>query len=361
MRKSLIFFAAIALAAAVTPSGSAADSFDCGDVIKESIKLDKSLANCDDDGLIVGASKIVIDLGGHTVDGEGDGAGIFNEKGFRDVVIRNGVITGFEHGVLIDSPKTTANVIDDLELFGNDVAIAIDGGADGNTVSDNAISGNDDGIFVVGSDNVIDDNEIFDDVPAISVEGSDNEITDNEIDFSVAREGSRPAIVLDGDGNLAEDNEVLAGEVGIEAAGDENLIEGNELEGGGGDGIVLEGDDNQVSGNDVKAYGERGITLVDGAGNLIADNEVEESGDEGILIDADETRVEGNQSDDNGNDGIQVEADDVRIVDNSADDNGYDDGKGYGILADGDGVEGADNDARGNANPKECAPAVLCD
>jgi parallel beta-helix repeat protein len=137
-------------------------------------------------------------------------------------------------------------------------------------------------------------------------------------------------------------------------------VEKNDLDGGAGDGIAFEGTDNAVLDNDVEAYGDRGVLLDDGARNLIAGNDVEDCGDEGILIEADETRIEDNDISECGDDGLAVEADDVRIVDNDADDNGFATGKGYGIIARGEGIEGSGNDADGNANA-DCRPSRLCD
>src|SRR5688500_19234944 len=122
MRRALVVSVVCALAALSVPA-AAQEAVDCGDTIEESIRLSESLANCDGDGLVVGASGITIDLGGNTIDGEGDGAGIFNESGHRDVEIRNGTITGFDEGIRIDSPKTTRNELDGLELVSNGVAV----------------------------------------------------------------------------------------------------------------------------------------------------------------------------------------------------------------------------------------------
>ena len=52
----------------------------CGDTITESVRIANSLIDCPADGLIVGAPGIVIDLGGHRVDGAGTGNGITARK-----------------------------------------------------------------------------------------------------------------------------------------------------------------------------------------------------------------------------------------------------------------------------------------
>lgn len=358
MRKTYIFVAIATLAAVVIPAGRAAAAHGCGDTVGRSIRLDNSLSNCKEDGLVIGEDGITIDLGGNTIDGTGDGSGILNDEGFKDVVIRNGTITGFSNGVLIESSRDTGNTIEDIELSKNEIAIFVDG-AGKNEIKDNELAGNEEGIAIVGEENLVDGNEIFDEEPAVAVEGDGNEILDNEIDYAVAG-NTAPAIVFEGDDNLIEDNDVLAGENGIEGEGNDNIIANNDLEGGAGHAILLEGWKNEVRDNKIKAYDDVGIYLTDGKKNLITDNKVKDVGDEGILAKADATRIEGNKTDDNGNDGISVDADDATVSDNDADDNGSDN-KGYGIVVDGEGVEGSGNDARGNANTKECDPATLCE
>ena len=66
------------------------------------------LAECLEHGLIVGAPGITIDLGGHTFDGIGLGAGVWN-PGFDDVTIANGTLTGFDFGVLVTAGAGTTS------------------------------------------------------------------------------------------------------------------------------------------------------------------------------------------------------------------------------------------------------------
>jgi parallel beta-helix repeat protein len=363
MRRAPVAATVALLCAALMPAAHAVqESFDCGDVIEESIELHNSLARCEKHGLVIGANDITIDLGGESILGDGgEGAGIFNEKGYTGVVVRDGTISGFDQGVLIESKKETSNTIEDLVLSGNDTAIVLSG-ADGNTITGNEVASNDEGIDVTGDDNVLDGNEIFDQLPAITVAGDGNEITGNEIDYAVSGpDDDQAAIDVTGDEAFVEGNEILAGERGIAIDGDDGIVFNNELEGGAGHGIVFDGEGNEVGSNDVDGYGGAGIYLRTGSGNLIAGNDVDGGAGEGILVKADETRIESNDVDDNGRDGIQVDADDVRIVGNEATDNGFADGKGYGLVATGSNVEGGDNEARGNAREDGCAPAVLCD
>jgi hypothetical protein len=43
----------------------------CGDTITTDTTLDSDLANCPGPGLVIGADNVTLDLGGHTIDGDG--------------------------------------------------------------------------------------------------------------------------------------------------------------------------------------------------------------------------------------------------------------------------------------------------
>ena len=72
----------------------------CGQVVTSSVVVLNDLSECLEHGLVVGADGITIDLGGHTLDGVGLGAGVLN-AGFDDVTITNGTLSGFDFGVLL--------------------------------------------------------------------------------------------------------------------------------------------------------------------------------------------------------------------------------------------------------------------
>jgi len=75
----------------------------CGQTITENTVLTEDLA-CDPDtdyAIVIGASNITLDLGGHTISGYTPKTGVFttNQEG---ITIRNGIIDGFNVGVYID-------------------------------------------------------------------------------------------------------------------------------------------------------------------------------------------------------------------------------------------------------------------
>jgi hypothetical protein len=93
-------FIAVQVATGLSKFGSA--EIVCGQTITEDTILQADLA-CPagtESAIIIGASNIILDLGGHTVSGHVPGNGVFsiNQEG---ITIKNGVIDGFTYGVFV--------------------------------------------------------------------------------------------------------------------------------------------------------------------------------------------------------------------------------------------------------------------
>jgi parallel beta-helix repeat protein len=92
------------LALLVFPVSAAANHVGCGQVITTDTKLDGDVGPCGDNGIIVAADDVTLDLNGHRVfgaPGPGDGAGVLVSQR-RGVHITNGVVTDFDGGVAIE-------------------------------------------------------------------------------------------------------------------------------------------------------------------------------------------------------------------------------------------------------------------
>ena len=202
----------------------------CGQTITASITLTADLEGCENP-LRIGADDIVVDLGGHRVEG-----GISN-VGFDGVTIRNGTlgfavtptipsgllslsnardnlvtgvsVFGLEGGIRV-SGDLTGTVIENSSASAPGIALAISLGAHGATIRGNHISGagsaSPDRIapfVVVGDDNVIEGNtalltgEGFGRgvaEAAISVRGDRNQLLRN-----IARDGYMNGILVEGE------------------------------------------------------------------------------------------------------------------------------------------------------------------
>ena len=247
-----------ALLAAAVPSsalapgayGAVAVSVSCGDTITIDTKLANDLTDCPGHGIVIGADDITLDLNGHTVDGNGNGAGfgVDNRAGHDRVTIRGGSIREFLEGVMIVGARE--NRLRDLSTSHNrHGGIGVAESADVQ-IERNSSAANATGIFVVASRHVrvernrVSDNE-FAAIPIFEsehVRAAENSVSNNE-------EG---ILLLDGSNN--------------------NMIEGNFISGNLHAGILVEGDDNAVSRNRVLRSGD-GIPVV-GSRNTVTDNRV---------------------------------------------------------------------------------------
>ncbi len=92
----------------------------CGQVITQNVVLSSNLNCADSDGLIVGASDIVIDLNGHTISGPAvDSQEKTSSKvgvmipNMNNVVVQDGTIQGFQAGILMTGSQNVelSNII----------------------------------------------------------------------------------------------------------------------------------------------------------------------------------------------------------------------------------------------------------
>ena len=337
----------------------------CGQTITRSILVRNDLTDCVDNGLVIGADQITVDLNGHTIDGKGLGAGIRND-GYDKVAITNSAVEDeasledFDYGVMLNTGAAN-NTVESLTLERNQEAGVSLGttpppapnapqdplpsgtsGVNGNTIQNNAISANEAGIWVTNGakDNVIRDNELGSNgKEGIWIERStNNKVENNEITGSsngaVILRGSNDNTVADntmsenGAGVTIGDTEVPP--VGIPSTGNrverntvsetggdaleldeshENELIDNVVQGSNGSGINMDySRDNLARGNDLRAN-KAGIALSNSTGNrLEANNTSESEGGSGISLQALSLNNEivGNTSSNTAGDGIYV-------------------------------------------------------
>ena len=83
----------------------------CGDTMTVDATLDRDLLDCPNDGIVIGADEITVDLNGHTISGDGKPFKACPEREFCDfgvlinghdgVTVRNGSVGQFDSGVLV--------------------------------------------------------------------------------------------------------------------------------------------------------------------------------------------------------------------------------------------------------------------
>lgn len=267
----------------------------CGAVITVNTTLTADVGPCNQGGLVIAASGVTLDLGGHTVFGKpriGDGAGVLLDHvtGSR---LTNGTVASFDAGVEVLGGR--ANTIDGITAKNNV----------GGAKSDPNLG---DGITVQQSnDNVVSGNSVTANGPYSGI--------------SIVDDAGNPSVGSDGNtisGNaVVGNNVVVAGaqvdqDDGIRVEGPNatnTTITGNRVSGNGLDGIAIFADQatgfgntgslvtsNTITGNGFHKFLHRkgdGIILFGAPANP-------------AIVGADATLVEDNSATDNAADGIAV-------------------------------------------------------
>ena len=281
----------------------------CGQEIAEDTTLDGDLTCRSGPALVVTADSVTLDLGGHTVFGDRNGANngpAIVLRSVSGVTVCNGTVQYFGAGIVIEggSGNTVENV----------------------TVQDNVGSAEGDygdGIVVDGSsENVIADNTVQRNGPFSGISLL-NESQRNEI---------RGNVVADNSMSNTGDPRAGRQDMGIRMEGpgaSENLVQGNTVTGSGADGIVVlptcqdpesdppcvgapANEGNRIVGNTSDGNGRSGtgsgIRLfsmpapVPPTGNTIEDNVTNDNATDGISVDARATgnTIRNNRANGNG-------------------------------------------------------------
>jgi hypothetical protein len=301
-RTLVVALAAALLCLGTTMVGTAgAAHVACGQTLTANTTFDADVGPCDQ-GIVIGADNIVVDLAGHTLRGptrpELDEPGIDTDR-HRGVIIRNGTVTGFSAGIAVRGGS--GNSITDMVVRDNLGSPSSEGDyGDGIVLFDsnnNRITrtrvihnGTYNGIGLVNSNrNLIEYNLILDNnVPLLDrVTHQPRGTRDMGIWVLSLAPG------LTADGNIIRSNQVLrSGADGIRIAGFtfDNVVQTNIVAQSGlgippifgeGDGIAVIGNRTQVLGNTTSQNGHDGIAVlylegapgfVTGQGNVVRNN-----------------------------------------------------------------------------------------
>jgi parallel beta-helix repeat protein len=280
----------------------------CGAVLTEDTQLDSDLANCPDDGLVIGADNITVDLNGHDITGTGaaGSVGIRNE-GYDGVTIEDGRILapigldfGFETGILLIGAQE--NRVRRVSVTGGSYGIALFDSL-GNRIRRNGAIG-----------------------------GASNQC-DTPAGVAIALYHSDKNLILANSGQLSDFGLTLF-------RSQRNTIRDNEV-------APLDSDGNQCA----------GIALFGSSDNNDIENNVAANNDhDGIVVNgrSDGSLVMANVAVFNGlDDGIDVNNPDTTIADNTANQNGD-----LGIEAAAGVTDGGGNRASGNGDPRQCVNVV---
>jgi hypothetical protein len=371
----------VATSAAALPSGS---EVRCGDTLTSDTILQRDLIDCPDNGLIIGADDVTLDLNGHMLDGNGaqtpcpDDAscdvGVDNTAGHAGVTIRGGVITDFGVGLLLVAAEN--NVLSRLnvsrQFFSGVVLVESTGGrVERSSITGNGLSTDSVGMFVLHATGLdVERNDLSRNasVGLSLINGS----TRNTVSRNRFADNPESGMLMNGDENTVERNVFLRGGGGIGFGGDRNRVTRNLVlnvpacaEPGCGPGLqVEEGSNNVISLNvihgaptpiAVEAYGP--FT----SGTVVSRNAVDGAHGDGISVDVVHpgglvtgTVITSNIVTRAGDDGIEVGAASATLTGNGAFHN--DD---LGIEAVAGVTDGGGNHAAGNGNLLQCTN-VFC-
>jgi parallel beta-helix repeat protein len=351
----------------------------CGETITADTTLDSDLVDCPDNGIVIGADDITLDLNGHAIDGDGELREDCPEDQICDdgvvaldhahVTVRNGSLREFALGVLVAG--ASENRLLDLTVTRNMFPGVVIGESTGTELSRSAVTQNgvdtdEAGVVVFHASEsriartVISDNG---DIGVFAEGADDSRFERNWLS------GNREAAMLfeDSSRNMFDRNRVVGNGEGITVAGDENTISRNHVadsvagvEGGGLGIFVAAGEDNLVEGNVVARASRIGIQVsllpeeLEGGppavDTTIRRNQLRGNRD-GIFVQttAVGALLEGNHARGSADDGIDVDSPDTTLVGNHAVHNGD-----LGIEAVFGVTDGGRNKAHGNGNPAQC-------
>jgi parallel beta-helix repeat protein len=383
-----ISLAIVALAAAgliaFGASQASASHVGCGDTITADTTLDSDLLDCPNNGIVIGADDITLDLNGHLIDGDGTefagcgkeeicDVGVFND-GHDGVTVRHGSVREFGSGVFVgtsEAGKVRHNRVGDISssrnLFFGFVLVGSARSLVRNSSGHHNVAPEGDGMGLFGCRRVRILHNKFRHNPGpgihLDFDSSDNLIKRNRFShngISLFMGGDQGA-----DHNRVKRNRFGGGrEDGILVApGNGNVIARNHLTQGGNI-LVERGHGNLVARNVVRGARRAGILLglpnfpVGGANNVVRRNLVKGSGSQGFLVteDKDHTILRNNVAVRAGDDGFAIRSKTTTLIDNRAVRNAK-----LGINAVLGVIDGGGNKAHGNGNPAQCTTNIACE
>jgi parallel beta-helix repeat protein len=407
--------AALVLVAFVAGGAQAASTthVNCGEMITADTKLANDLTDCPNEGIIIGADNITLDLNGHTIDGDGapvegcpadepcdvgivnttnEGGRPVNGPGHSGVTIKNGTVREFDvgvYGVTIRSNRlghltteknrfhgmllvreSAHNRIERNTLLDEGFSGIVLDRSDDNRILGNSLSNTGDAIWLVsGSDhNLIEANAASGGSAGVVLESSNhNLVRGNSVSRNVF-----PGIVVAADDNAVNRNRVSENGDGIIVFGSRNTITDNQVAGavgcpdGCGFGISLEGGEgNVIARNDVRRTLRDGIRIAafdletPTVDTVVRDNRVRDATVDGFSVategdgTASGTLIERNMAIGSGDDGFDIRSAATTLTRNTASRN-----HDLGIEAVPGVKDGGGNKARGNGNPAQCTNVV---
>jgi parallel beta-helix repeat protein len=310
----------------------AVQQLSCGDTITTDTTLHKDLVDCPNNGIVIGADNVTLDLNGHTIDGAASGnVGVLND-GHDGVTVRHGSVRDFGEGVvgsnvahnrLLGISASRIEAIG-IHIYGSPRILVRNCSGNRTASHDTA------GILVIGS-------------PHFRI-----------LNSSFRHNEHRGISVLDSTNGVIKGNVVSdSGDEGVHMGGGEGVRITHNRVVRTSAGITLEGHGNLVAHNVVAHARHAGIRLGihSGAHNVVRGNLVRDSHRDGFLVQKKDRHslLKGNIARRAGDDGFEVKGRTTKLTENRAVRNGD-----LGIAAVRGVNDGGGNVARHNGDPRQC-------
>jgi parallel beta-helix repeat protein len=303
---------------ALRPRSAPAQQVGCGAKITTDTRLEGDLVNCPNNGIVIGADGITLNLNGHVIDGDGAPTancpdrtpcdiGVVND-GHDRVVIKGGAIREFDPGVFVYRARhALLRDLSTVENTGNGIVLSrsarsrVQGNSasrnglttdfpgivlfesHNNRITHNTMAGNGDlGLILYGSDrNHISYNSLRrNPEDGMIIHGSDNEIFGNRMirnggGVLISKVGNFGPIV----GNEVRRNYVRdprAGGIAVDPVSKRTVVSRNLVVGAGRGGIMVGNRTTKLTGNRAFRNADLGIRavegVIDGGGNRASGN-----------------------------------------------------------------------------------------
>jgi parallel beta-helix repeat protein len=369
------------------PDGSGSGSYfgqwhqgqpQCGDTITTDTTLHHNLVNCPDNGIIIGADNVTLDLNSHRIDGDGTPTagcgqnewcdiGVVNlgqsaviGTGHDGVTVMHGSVHGFFAGVNIASAShnRVLRISASRNRFFGVGLVDVARSLVRNSSGSGSFAREAEGMVLAFSHHVRILHSSFrrnaGDHAMLMVESNNNLIKGNRF----SRNDGAGILMEGGKGNRISRNRLVRNDGGITLGpGSHNVIKRNRVS-RGRDGIRIEkGHGNLVADNVVRHARRAGIRLgiphpfLGGAHNTVRGNLVKGSRLDGFLVNAkdDHSLLRHNTARGAGDDGFDIQSHTAKLTRNRARRNGD-----LGIAAVHGVSDGGGNKASDNGDPRQC-------
>jgi parallel beta-helix repeat protein len=382
-RASIALTLVLAAAAVIAFGGgqALASNVGCGDTIKKDTKLDRNLLGCPNNGVVIGADGVTLNLNGHLIDGDGTEFGGCDpnaevcdtgivDDGHDRVTVKNGRVRQFAVGVLFGTSsrgvvrrnRVLGITSSGNRFFGFVIASTIrslvrNSSATGSLAPD----GDGLGLFAARHVRILHNSFRHNAEIGIHMDQSSHNLISGNL-FTETSEFAALLITGSNRNEVRGNHSVRDRDGIIVGPGSGNVIAGNRISdpGGGrghGDGIAVEAGHGNLVANNVVVGARVGVRLgvqpppIGGARNVVRRNLVKGSGEDGFLVNRKDhlSLLSHNTAVGAGDDGFDVRSRSARLTGNLALRNGD-----LGISAVRGALDRGGNVARNNGDPRQC-------